>query len=167
MQMRIKRAIAAASVVVAAAATGAAGLTAAGASTASKTGTEHFQLMSTSATSNKASFIATGVFTAGGVDTQGNVDHVKLPGGGFVITHKQKKGSQHFSTKTCLGVVTSTGTYKLGKGTGKYTGISGHGTYSLRILFVGARTAAGKCSKNKAPVTFQQLITASGPVTLK
>ncbi len=171
MQMRIKRAIAAASVVVAAAATGAAGPTAAGAttaaSTAARSGTEHFQLMSTSATSNKASFIARGVFTAGGVDTENNTDHVKLPGGGFVITHKVSKGTQHFDPKTCLGVIHQVGTYKLSKGTGRYAGIRGHGKFSLRILLIGARTSAGKCSKNKPPTTFQQLITASGPVTLK
>jgi hypothetical protein len=168
MRIRVKQAIAAASMVLAAGAATGAGLTAASATAArpaTASGTEHFQLMSTSATSNKGSFIARGVFTAGGMDVQGKNDTVKLPGGGFTITHKQAKGSQHFDPSTCLMTITSTGTYKITKGTGKYAGIRGHGNYRLSILAVGARTSGGKCSKSRPPVAFQQLIRASGPVS--
>jgi hypothetical protein len=57
------------------------------------------------------------------------------------------------------------GTYKLLGGTGAYKGITGSGTYKLSILGIGAKSG-GKCSRTKPPVAFQQLIQASGPVTL-
>jgi hypothetical protein len=164
MRTRIKQAIAVASLVVAGTA-GAAGATAASASAAARSGTEHFQLMSTSATSSKASFIATGVFTAGGVDIQGKTDRIVLPGGGFTISHKRAKGTQHFNPRTCLGVVSETGTYKISNGTGRYAGIRGHGDYRLSVMFVGSKNAAGKCSQRKPPQAAQVLIRASGPVS--
>src|ERR1700739_3340743 len=87
--------------------TGASAASHAPGSSASVSGTEQFQLMTTSVTSNTASFIAHGtVFTAGGVDHQGNnVDKIVLPGGTFRIRHFNGKGSQHFNPKTCLGVI--------------------------------------------------------------
>jgi hypothetical protein len=57
------------------------------------------------------------------------------------------------------------GTYTIGHGTGKYAGISGSGKYQLAILGIGARSH-GKCSQTKAPVAWQQVITASGPAHL-
>jgi hypothetical protein len=164
MRTGIKRAIAAASIAVAGTA-GVAGATAASASTAARSGTEHFQLMSTSFTSNKASVILTGVFTAGGVDIQGKNDRIVLPGGGFTIIHKAAHSAQHFSPRTCLGVDNETGTYKIVKGTGRYAGISGHGSYRLSVMFVGSKNAAGKCSQSKPPQASQVLIRASGPVS--
>lgn len=129
-------------------------------------GTEHLQLMSTSATSNKASIIVSGVFTAGGVDLQGNkADTVKFAGGSFKITHSNGTGTQHFNPATCLMTLQLHGTYKISNGTGKYQGISGHGKYRLSILGIAARVK-GKCSQKAAPVAFQQLINASGPVHL-
>jgi hypothetical protein len=159
------------SVVAAAGATAVTGLTAASASPATRpsvSGIEHFQLMTTSATSNKESFIALGsVFTAGGVDHQGNkVDTVVVPGGTFKIRHSRGKGTQHFNPKTCLNVISLHGTYKLLPGTGKYRTLSGHGRYQLSIVFVAARNSAGKCSQRKPPVTYQQVIRASGPAKL-
>lgn len=132
------------------------------------TGTQHFQLMTTSATSTKASVIALGsVITAGGVDHQGNkTDTVVFPGGTFKIRHSAGHGPQHFNPRTCLAVITQRGTYTLGHGTGKYKGISGHGRYLARILFVAARNSKGNCSERKAPRAFQQIITAHGPLTL-
>ncbi len=132
------------------------------------TGTEHFQLMSTSATSTKSSIIALGsVITAGGVDHGGNkVDRVVFPGGTFQIRHSAGHGPQHFNPRTCLAVITQRGTYKLAHGTGKYKGISGHGRYLVQIRFVAARNSKGNCSQNKAPRAFQQIITAHGPLSL-
>ncbi|MGD0376796.1 MAG: hypothetical protein ABSB01_19695 [Streptosporangiaceae bacterium] len=148
-----------------------AGLTAASASPAPRpswTGIEHFQLMTTSATSSKESIIAIGgVFTAGGVDYQGNkVDRVVFPGGTFKIRHSSGKGTQNFNPKTCLNVISLHGTYSLGHGTGKYAGISGHGRYQLSILFVAARNSKGKCSQTKPPAAYQQIIKAHGPAKL-
>lgn len=170
--IRLKgKVLAAVSAVAATAALAVAGVTAASASAVpqpSWAGIQHFQLMTTSATSKTESIIATGsVFTAGGVDYQGNkTDLVVFPGGTFRIRHSSGKGTQKFNPKTCLGVISLHGTYSLGHGSGKYAAISGHGTYQLSILLVGARNAKGKCSQAKPPVAYQQIIKAQGPVKL-
>lgn len=144
------------------------GITAASAHTGpAATGTEHFQLMSTSATSKTSSIIAYGVFTAGGTDTRttSSTDTVTFPKGTFVITHSKGTGTQSFNPKTCLLKINVKGTYSLGSGTGAYATISGSGTYQLNILAIGAKSG-GTCSKTLPPVAFQQVIRASGPVTL-
>lgn len=144
------------------------GLTAASASPAagpSGSGIEHFQLVTTSFSGNNESIIATGMFTAGGVDHSGNrVDTVVFPNGAFKITHSKGKGPQHFNPKTCLAVISQHGTYSLSDGTGKYAHLSGHGTYHVSVMFVGARNSKGKCSQR--PTAVQQIITAQGPVSL-
>jgi hypothetical protein len=161
------RLLGAAGAIVAAGAIAVSGVAAASAAShASASGTEQFQLMSTSATSPTSSIIARGVFTAGGVDHSGNkVDTVVFPGGSFKIAHSRGTGSQSFDPKTCLMTISQHGTYQLSGGTGTYAGISGSGKYQLSILGVGARSG-GKCSKSKPPVAFQQLIRAAGPVKL-
>jgi hypothetical protein len=130
-------------------------------------GTEHFQFMTTSATASRSPLIARGVFTAPGTATSGSaaVGKFVFAGGTIRIRHSPGKGSQSFNPKTCLLTVSLHGTYKLLSGTGTYTGITGHGTYQLSILAIGARSK-GKCSQRKAPVAFQQIIRASGPVRL-
>ena len=67
--------------------------------------------------------------------------------------------------RTCLNTVNQHGTYTLLGGTGKYAGISGHGTFRLHILIVAARSH-GQCSQTEPPVAFELLIRASGPVHL-
>src|SRR6266567_2388211 len=110
-------------------------------------GIEHFQLVTTSATATTQTVIATGVFTAGGVDHQGSkVDTFVFPGGSFKVAHSQGTGTQNFDPKTCLNTV------------------RGHGIYHLSILGIGARSG-GKCTMHKPPVAWQQIIQASGPVT--
>src|ERR1700730_1269995 len=117
--------------------------------------TEHFQIMTTSATSNTASIIATGVFTAGGVNVGGNGNNgtgtVVFPGGTFKITHHTVHAKPTFNNKTCLFTLQATGTYKLGGGTAKYAEISGHGTFVVRILAVFARNSKGQCTQAKVP----------------
>jgi hypothetical protein len=141
-----------------------AGLAAASAAPAAS-GTEHFQAVSTS-TSSRTSIIFTGAFTAGGVANVGRTTGTfKFPGGTFKITHSRGTGKQTFNPRTCLLTVSRHGTYTLGHGTGKYAGISGHGTYQLHILAV-ARRAHSKCSQSLPPAAFQQIINASGPVSL-
>jgi len=128
-------------------------------------GIEHFQLVTTSATATTQTVIATGVFTAGGVDHEGSkVDTFVFPGGSFKVAHSQGTGTQNFDPKTCLNTVRVHGAYKLFGGTGKYAGIRGHGIYHLSILGIGARSG-GKCTMHKPPVAWQQIIQASGPVT--
>lgn len=159
------RLLGAAGALVAAGAIAVSGVAAAAAHT-SASGTEQFQIMSTSATSSTSSIIARGVFTAGGVDHAGSkVDTAVFSNGSFKIAHSKGTGSQSFNPKTCLMTVNQHGTYKLSGGTGAYAGISGSGTYQVSILAVAARSG-GTCSKTKPPVAFQQIIKASGPVKL-
>jgi hypothetical protein len=128
-------------------------------------GIEHFQLVTTSATASTQTVIATGVFTAGGVDHQGSrVDTFVFAGGSFKVAHSQGTGTQNLNPKTCLVTARVHGTYTLFGGTGKYAGIRGHGTFHLSILGIAARSG-GKCTMNKPPVAWQQIIQASGPVT--
>lgn len=160
---------------VAATAAAAAAITATGAATASAaphahpaaSGTEHFQIMSTSATSNTSSIIGTGVFTAGGsnTDTSRTTATVTFPNGTFIITHSKGTGTQSFNPKTCLLKVNLKGTYSLGSGTGAYTHLSGSGNYQLSILEVAGRSG-GRCSMNVSPLTYEQVILASGPISL-
>jgi hypothetical protein len=127
--------------------------------------TEHFQFMTTSATSNKVSGIATGVFTAGGV-LNSTTGTFKSATGTFTVKHHATHTRQIFNAKTCLFKISGTGTYKLSGGTGSYAGIRGHGKYVLSILAVAARNSKGKCSMKPVPVAWQQLIKAQGPVKL-
>lgn len=129
------------------------------------TGTEHFQDVSASLTSNKSPVAAYGAFNAGGVDTQlgHRTDLFKFPGGSFLIKHKVTRSRQHFSKTACAGVQRQRGTYKISGGTGKYAGITGSGHFRLRVLIVARHTAHG-CSQR--PVAVQVIIRAHGPVTL-
>jgi hypothetical protein len=134
------------------------------ASAAPRATPEHFQIVTTSATSSKASVILYGPVTGAGVDLQGSkTDTFKLPGGTFEVVHSQGKGSQSFNPKTCLATIDLHGTYTISHGTGAYAGISGSGKYQLSILIVGARSH-GACSQKKQPLAFQQIIDASGPI---
>jgi len=170
MKLRSKI-LAGVSVVAAAGAVAAAGLTAASASQATGAGAsgfEHFQLVTTSpAPTAPEAIIVTGAFTAGGVNHPGNrVDTAVFPNGTFKIAHSNGTGTPRFNPRTCLGVITLNGTYRLSGGTGEYAGISGHGIYRLNITFVGARNSAGQCSNKLPPSAFQQIIRAQGPVSL-
>lgn len=161
-----RRLLGAAGAVVAAAALAVTGFTAASASSAGVSGTEYVQLMSTSATSTTESVIVHGVFTDYGVDYSGNtVDTIVLQKGSFKVAHSQGTGPQYFNPRTCLNVIDQHGTYKIFHGTGKYAGIRGSGRYHLSLLFIAARVS-GKCSQTAPPVAFQEIITASGPVSL-
>ena len=129
-------------------------------------GPEHFQLMSTSATSNTASVIASGVFTAGGVDHMGSkVDTLVFANGSFKVAHSKGTGRPKLNPKTCLLTLMVRGTVALSGGTGAYKGISGKGTYQFNQLAILAKVG-GKCSMKKPPVAFQALIKASAMVTL-
>ena len=124
--------------------------------------------MSTNATASTRVIIGSGLFTAGGVDhesSDGMTETFVFPGGSFKLKVVSVTGSQQVNAKTCLITITRHVGYKLAGGTGKFAGISGHGTGVAHILGVAARWG-GKCSQNKAPVAFEQTITASGPTRL-
>ena len=130
-------------------------------------GTENFQIVSTSATSSTASVIATGVFTAGGVDHMGNkADTFVFPNGHLQGRAQGPHARKHVNQKTCLITIIGHGTFKVSGGTGAYSKISGSGTYKLNILAIGA-TSGGKCSHEQAAgLAFQQIINATGKVSL-
>jgi hypothetical protein len=138
------------------------------ASAAKRTGTEFIQEMSTSPTSPKSQVIAYGVFTAAGVDTSlsNTEDRLSFPGGTFIATSKFIGVRQHTDPGTCVSTVVVSLTYKLGKGTGQFAGITGSGHVTTTILTIAARAGNGKCSATK-DVAQQSLVEASGPVTLK
>jgi hypothetical protein len=106
------------------------------------------------------------VFTAGGVARSGTpAGTFVFPAGSFKVVHSKGTGTQTLNRKTCLLTVNLKGTYKIFGGTGKYAGISGSGKYQLSILAVAARSG-GKCTMQKAPLAFQQIVKFSGPVSL-
>jgi hypothetical protein len=162
-----KMIISALTATAAAAMLGGAGLAAASTHTAAS-GTEHFQMMTTSGTGSAASVIASGVFTAPAVDHEHqatNTATFTFANGTITLKHSNGTGTQSFDPKTCLLTIDQHGTYQLLKGTGAYAGISGTGKYQLSILGIGAKSG-GKCVQNKPPVAFHQVINASGPVSL-
>jgi hypothetical protein len=161
-------------VAFAAAALAVSGVTAASAAAAARpsaaraavTGTEHFQLVSTSATATTGLVIAYGAFTSHAVDHMGtSVDRFVFAGGSFKVFHSPGSGPQSFNAKTCLLTATIHGTYRVFDGTGRFRGISGHGHYLVTILGIAARSK-GACSMSKAPVAYEQTIRASGPIKL-
>ena len=129
-------------------------------------GTEHFQLMSTSPTSNTANVIASGLFTKAGIDPQGNkVDTLVFSNGTFKIAHSRGTGTPKLNPKTCLLTLNLHGTIALSSGTGAYRGISGKGTYQFSELAILAKSG-GKCTMKKPPTASQVIIKATASVTL-
>jgi hypothetical protein len=162
------RLLAAGSAVAAAGAIAVTGATAASAAPRVQppaSGNEHLQIMSTSTTSSRASAIAYGAFTAAGTAKLDSapVGTIAFPGGTIKISHHPGKGTMRFSPETCLTVIRQPGTYTITGGTGKYTGITGHGSYQLSLTFIASRTA-GKCSTGIPPVGQQELLRLTGPV---
>ena len=134
---------------------------------AAKAGTEHFYLMSTSTTSNNSGLIATGVFTAAGVDVGGNsTDTARLPGGTFKIHHPgDNGGTTKVNPTTCFATYTDTTKITLSNGTGKYKGISGSGTAVVSVVAILPR-AKGHCSENANAVASHETIIATAKVHL-
>ena len=150
-----------------------AGASPAAASAASaRTGTQHFQMMTTSATSNKSSLIAYGVLTAPGTDRQNRngTDTFIFAGGSLGIKHTPAKGGdkQSFNSKTCLMQFTEKGTFTVTGGSGKYKGATGSGTYLLSIIAIGPKLKSGACnpSENAVPLVWHQQINAVGKIKL-
>ena len=128
-------------------------------------GTEYIQVMSTATVPGPASVIARGVFTAAGQTRLGDakVGTIRFPGGTIVLSHRQTHGSERFSPASCLSLVSQSGTYRIVRGTGRYAGISGHGTYQLSLEIVATRVG-GRCSSAGPPLAQQELLRLSGPV---
>jgi hypothetical protein len=121
-------------------------------------GTESIQMMTTSATATTRSAIATGLFTAGGVDHAGpKVDTIVFPQGSYKVAHSKATGPEALNPKTCLLTVSQHGTFTAFGGTGQFAGIRSHGKYHVTILAVLARSG-GKCTQAKPPLAYQQII---------
>jgi len=133
------------------------------AATAMPSGIEHWTVESTNPVSATAVLIARGPLTVGGtINLQ--TGHVKLPGGTLTLSHKQSWGTQGENPRTCLATVTSSGTYKVTGGTGRYQRVHGHGTYSLTAYAI-VKKVKGKCATNVVPYAQTELLTATGPLT--
>jgi len=144
------------------------GVTVASAAPAAATGTEYIQVMSASVTpglTGPASAIARGVFTAAGQARLGGAraGTLTFPGGTIVLSHRAAKDSSRFYPAGCLSVISQSGSYRIVRGTGRYAGISGHGTYQLSLEIVAARVG-GRCSSARPPLAQQELLRLSGPV---
>ena len=90
--------------------------------------------------------------------------HVTLPGGTLTLSHTQSWGTQGANPQTCLTTLTSSGTYKVTGGTGRYERVQGHGTYRLTAYAI-VKKVQGKCAINVVPYAQTELLTATGRLT--
>jgi hypothetical protein len=164
---RMSRLVAAGAVVAAAGGVWVGVANAASASPATS-GTEHFYLMTTSGTATTIPLIANGVFTASGVDHEGNtVDTAAFTNGTFKITHSGGVGgAPKVNPHTCFFTFTGKGKFTVGHGTGAYKGISGSGRVVISIVGILGRTHSGACSENGKPVAWQQSYKATASIKL-
>ena len=130
---------------------------------------ETFNLMTTQPSSARYSLIASGVFTAGGVDIAGNTtDTAKFPAGSFKIHHggTPKIIKESVNAKTCLAFFEAKAPFTIGSGTGAYKGITGSGTATITELGIAARNKQGACNFNANPLVNEETIVGKAHVTL-
>jgi hypothetical protein len=133
------------------------------AATSTPSSIEHWTVESTNPVSATAVLIARGPLTVGGtINLQ--TGHVELPGGTLTLSHKQSWGTQGQNPRTCLATVTSSGTYKVTGGTGRYKGIHGQGTYRLTAYAI-VKKVKGTCATKVVPYAQTELLTATGSLT--
>ena len=138
----------------------------ASAATTRHTAKEYF-LITISGTSETV--IAHGAFTGAGRDdaSHNNYDILHLGGGQVRIVHPDK--DSHFTykldPKSCFITFSITGKYTLSHGTGKYKGLTGHGTYKVKEQGITARTSSGACDMNTEPKVLAGYVNGSGPVS--
>ena len=126
---------------------------------------ESFRLVS-GVVSGRGSVIATGAFTAGGstnLNTPAGVLH--FPHGSVTAFPHATSTVTQVSRRTCLMTIVQHGTYRLGRGTGRYAHLTGHGRYVAHILAVLNRNKKGRCAQSNRPQALQQVINAHGPVS--
>jgi hypothetical protein len=144
---------------------------------AAVTGTERFQVMSTSTgNSPNSPLIAWGVFTGAGTDrvissnaagTKG-VDFFIFANGKFTVKHTAKTQRMSFSAKTCFYSFSETGVFTVSGGTGKYKGISGSGKFAVSVIGIGPKLKSGACnpSQTARSIANQQQIQGIASVKL-
>jgi hypothetical protein len=137
------------------------------ATSASRRGTEHFQIMSTTEHASKLTVVAAGRFADGGTIagdiTSGQVGRVALRSGAFRIVPHSPIGVSVYKLQTCLVTTTGAGTYRLRDGSGAYTKITGRGKFSFSQTTVLGRLRR-KCDPQRT-VAYQETITLHGPVS--
>lgn len=160
------------------AAVASAALFTAGWSSGGTSGTQSFVLTTRSTAPNPVYHaVASGVFSATGTmqatSTASNAPlKARFPGGTFMVDEVSPgRQSGTINPSTCAAVYTDTGLkYKISNGTGKYKGITGSGTATLKFTGTLPKLSNGKCneSTNATPVagTAYSVVHASGPVTL-
>ena len=110
--------------------------------------------------------VATGAFTASGrtnLNTPVGVLH--FPHGSISAFPHATSTVTQVNRHTCLLTIVQHGTYRLGRGAGRYAHLTGHGTFAAHILAVLRRNKKGRCSQSKQPQALQQVINAHGPVS--
>ena len=127
-------------------------------------GAEHFRLVFSSQTAPGAIF-ASGVFSAGGTDYQGNrTDEAAFPDGAFAIRHGAIHPTFTFNAKTCTGHLSGSGPYRLSNGFGAYEKIKSTGTAHLQGSLATGRNPNGTCNFHDE-TAYSLLVVASGPVS--
>ena len=161
----MRKIMAAAGALSAAAVIAGSSLPAASAAVSRASGMESFRLVS-GVISGRGSVVATGVFTAGGrTNLNTRVGTLHFPGGTVKAFPHATTTVTRVNRHTCLLTVMQRGTYRLGRGTGKYAQLTGHGRFVVHVLAVLSRNKNGKCSQSRPPQALQQVINAHGPVS--
>lgn len=126
---------------------------------------ERWVVISNSITNAQAPIIFQGVFTAGGTGINGQYSNkIVLPGGTFILDHRQVSAKNHLDPRSCLDSLTGSGPYTLGDGTGRYKGIKGHGDLTLNVRYVLSRTSRG-CDQHAKPLAYIEIDSGAGPVS--
>jgi hypothetical protein len=112
---------------------------------------------------------ATSVTKTGKPNENGNYEKIVLRKGGFWVDatalNRLLNGVKPtIDTKNCFFAFKGTGPTKLMKGSGAYAGISGNVDVTVQFVFIGPRTASGKCetSNSAKPVATYGNVTGSG-----
>ncbi len=127
---------------------------------------EHFSI---TGIGNRQVVIAHGAFVGGGRDvSKGQHDLLHLGGGMLTIRHpnSQSHYTAHFNSKTCYGTFKITGHYTVGRGTGRFAGVTGDGRYRVHGEAILKHTASGACNQRGAPKVLAEYIKAHGPVSM-
>jgi hypothetical protein len=117
----------------------------------------------------KAPVTAHGAFTDKGTITlgSGTTSVLVFPDGKIHVSHGTQTPRQSVNTSTCHALVKfSAIPYTITGGTGKFKGISGHGTANITIDATLPHASNGKCdtSPKAVPTGAHEVFVATGPV---
>lgn len=134
---------------------------------AAKSQPEHFLV--TTGPDGKQVVVAHGAFAGGGRDVSSGQKDVLHLGGG-TVTLKHPNSESQFSQgpahpKSCFVSLEGSGKYTLVNGTGRFEGVSGHGTFAYTGQAIAQRKGDGTCDTHSRPKAEAVYITASGPAS--